>query len=126
MATDRKPEDATLVDVLIDGFEKNEVLDGFHDRMLPLANELAAARKFASFVDEATRWKGSPAHRDEQRGRRLAAWSDLEIRQAGRGVLVRAKAPRFGDWWNQPSVWADDPLRDVVAWLAEKSLSAGG
>ena len=29
-----KPADATLLDVLIDGFEKNEMLFGFHRRML--------------------------------------------------------------------------------------------
>lgn len=35
MVAQRAPEDATLLDVLIDGFEKNEILDGFHWRSLP-------------------------------------------------------------------------------------------
>ncbi len=44
----RSPEDATLLDALIDGFERNEVLAGFHCRELPLPDEEAAVRTFAS------------------------------------------------------------------------------
>jgi hypothetical protein len=36
MPNGKSPEDASLLDVLIDGFEKNEVLDGFHPRDLPM------------------------------------------------------------------------------------------
>jgi hypothetical protein len=42
MADDRRPEDATLLDVLTNGFEKNEVLRGFHWRVLPMTDEAAA------------------------------------------------------------------------------------
>jgi len=42
MAEGRTPDDATLLDVLIDGFEKNELIDGFHWRQLPMPNEHAA------------------------------------------------------------------------------------
>lgn len=31
----RSPEDASLLDVLIDGFERNEILAGFHCGQLP-------------------------------------------------------------------------------------------
>jgi hypothetical protein len=51
----RRPEDATLLDVLVDGFEKNESLRGFHWRVLPMNDEPAAVRKFASLADEACR-----------------------------------------------------------------------
>src|SRR6188768_2755057 len=105
MAEDRGPQDATLLDLLVDGFEKNEVLRGFHWRVLPLPDEATAVRKFASLVEEACRWKGQPLRNEEHQGRRLLAWSDLEIRQADRGVMVRVKAPRFDDWWHEPSRW---------------------
>lgn len=35
------PMDATLVDLLVDGFEKNELLRGFTGAPLPLATERA-------------------------------------------------------------------------------------
>ena len=54
-------EDATLLDVLIDGFEKNEVMDGFHWRNLPMPDEDAAIQKFRALLDDARRWKGEPA-----------------------------------------------------------------
>src|SRR5256885_1206644 len=49
----RRREDVTLLDVLIDGFEKNEILDGFHWRDLPMPDEDAAVRKFASLSQQA-------------------------------------------------------------------------
>jgi hypothetical protein len=79
------PEDATLLDVLIDGFEKNEILGGFHWRELPMPDDAAAARTFALFTDEARRWKGEPDRLEDGASRRLASWPDIEIRQAGRG-----------------------------------------
>ncbi len=91
---------ATLLDVLIDGFEKNEVLDGFHWRDLPMPGEPEATRKFAALSDEAWRWKGQPARYEDAGPRRIAAWPDLEIRQAGRGVMVLARAPWFSEWWH--------------------------
>jgi hypothetical protein len=75
-------------------------------RVLPLTDEAAAVRKFASLAEEACRWKGLPLRNEEHQGRRLLLWSDLEIRQAGRGVMVRVKAPRFDGWWHEPWPWA--------------------
>lgn len=54
----KRQENATLLDVVIDAFEKNEVHHGFHWRELPMPDEEAAARKFATLSDEARRWKG--------------------------------------------------------------------
>lgn len=68
MAERKTPDDATLLDVLIDGFEKNELMDGFHWRQLPMSDEGAAARKFSSLVDEARQWKGSPTRVEETPG----------------------------------------------------------
>jgi hypothetical protein len=124
MATGKLREDVTLIDVLIDGFEKNEMLGGFHDRVLPMTDEPAAVRRFASFVDEATRWKGPPLRSEDEQGRSLATWGDLEIRRAGRGLAVRVKAPRFDDWWQDASTWAGDPLRELYEWLSEESAPA--
>ena len=92
MARGKPREEISLLDVLIDGFEKNEILDGFHWRQLPMPDEGSACRRFAALVEEARRWKGTPAQVREEPGRGLAVWPDLEIRQAGRGILVRARA----------------------------------
>jgi hypothetical protein len=117
-------EDATLLDVLIDGFEKNEVLHGFHWRDLPMQDEDAAVRKFGALVDEARRWKGPPSRLEEEPPRRIAAWADLEIRQVGRGIMVRARAPSFADWWHERKTWEGDPMGPIYDWLeAERSSS---
>lgn len=117
----RRPEDATLIDVLIDGFEKNEVIDGFHWRQLPLPDEATAIRKFGGLVEEAQRWKGAAARNVEDRGRRVAAWPDLEIRQVGRAILVRVRTAGFSDWWHTDETWNGRPFRALHDWLAEES-----
>jgi hypothetical protein len=111
-------ESATLADVLIDGFEKNEVFGGFHQRTLPMPDEDAARRKFVAFSDEARRWKGEPARVQDDSGRRIAAWPDLEILQAGRGIMVRVRAPWFS-WWHDRSTWEGDPMGPIFDWLRE-------
>jgi hypothetical protein len=116
-------EDATLLDILIDGFEKNEILDGFHWRNLPMPDEDAAVRKFGALVDEARRWKGPPARLQEEPPRRVAAWPDLEIRQVGRGIMVRARAPWFDTWWHERKTWADDPMGPIYEWLEAERVS---
>jgi hypothetical protein len=119
MREETSREDATLLDVLIDAFEKNEVLDGFHWRDLPMPDEPAALRKFAALSDEATRWKGPPTRLVDADPRRIAAWPDLEIRQVGRGIMVRARAPWF-QWWHERSTWEDDPMGPLYEWLQEE------
>jgi len=120
MSEARLQHDATLLDVLIDGFEKNEILDGFHWRDLPMPDERAAVAKFAALVDEARRWKGAPARVVEDPSRRLAAWQDIEIRQAGRGVMVRVRAPWFNHWWHERITWQDDPMGSIHEWIDEE------
>lgn len=115
----RRPEDAGLLDILIDGFERNEVLAGFHCRELPLPDEDAAVRVFASLSEEARRWKGTPLRLEESGSRRRASWPDLEILQAGRGVMIRVRSPFFADWWHDERMWRSDPMRDLHAWIAE-------
>jgi hypothetical protein len=83
MARQTSQEDASLLDVLVDGFEKNEVIDGFHWRQLPMSDADAAVRKFISLTQEARRWKGEPGRLEEGPMRRIASWPELEIRQAG-------------------------------------------
>jgi hypothetical protein len=116
-----RPEDATLIDVLVDGFEKNEVIEGFHWRQLPLPDEAAAIRKFGGLVEEAQRWKGAATRHGEDRGRRVAAWPDLEIRQVGRAVLVRVRTAQFGNWWRADETWSGKPFRALYDWLAEEN-----
>lgn len=110
----------TLLDVLVDGFEKNEILDGFHDRRLPLPDEASAVRKFAQFAEEATRWQGTPSRTLEEGGRRLVAWPDLEIRQAGRGIWIRIRSAWFTDWWGERSTWEAEPLDAIYDWFEEE------
>lgn len=123
MAEPKTPNDATLLDVLVDGFEKNEVIHGFHYRQLPMSNERAALAKFSSLTDEARHWKGPPTREEETPGRRLAAWPDLEIRLAGHGLMVRARMTRFSDWWHDKRTWQGDPLGPVWEWIAESPHS---
>jgi hypothetical protein len=124
MRRTKSRDQITLLDVLIDGFEKNEVLDGFHTRVLPCADEQQAIAKFGAFVGEATRWLGPPARTLESDGRRLAAWPEVEIRQAGRGILVRVWSAWFRDWWHDEATWAGDPLDAVYDWLGEEMDSS--
>jgi hypothetical protein len=112
-------QDATLLDVLIDGFEKNEVMGGFHWRDHPMPDESAAVTKFNALAEEARRWKGKPSRLEETGRRRIASWPDLEIRQIGRGIMVRARAPRF-DWWHDGTTWDGDPLCPICEWLREE------
>jgi len=113
-------EAVTLVDLLIDGFEKNEVLDGFHWRDLPMPDEAAARQKFGALSDEARRWKGAPTHERDTDHRRIVAWPDLEIRQAGRGIMLRVRAPWFNDWWHDEATWQGAPMRAIFDWLEEE------
>lgn len=115
-----RPDDATLLDLLVDGFEKNEVLSGFHHRELPMRDPEAAAVKFASLVDEAKQWKGQPVRFEETTARRLAAWDRMEIRQAGRGVMVRIRAAKFSDWWHDQTTWDGDVMGPIWQWMEEE------
>jgi hypothetical protein len=110
-----------LLYVLIDGFEKNEVLDGWHWRDLPMPDEDSARRKYSALIAEATRWKGPPVRVVTEAGRGLSAWSDLEVRQAGRGVMVRVCAPWFDNWWHDEKTWAGDPMGALHAWADEQT-----
>lgn len=91
---------------------------GFHWRDLPMPDGEAAERKFESFCDEATRWKGPPPRLERSRGRRLAAWPDIEIRQAGRGVMILVRAPSF-PWWHERATWEGEPMQALHEWLGE-------
>lgn len=88
-----------------------------------MPDEGAAARKFDALAEEGRHWKGPPVQRQEDATRRLAAWPDLEIRQAGCGVMVLALAPGFGAWWHDRQTWDGDPMEAVRAWLREGRAS---
>lgn len=113
-------ESVTLLDVLIDGFEKNETRSGYHWRMLPMPDEAAAIRKFADLAKEAQHWKGPSVRLDETGPRRIAAWPDLEIRQIGRGIMVRVRAPNFTSWWHERETWDGDPIGPLYEWIAQE------
>ncbi len=85
--TRTRPEHATLLDILIDGFEKNESMYGHHWRKLPPGDEAAAIQKFTEFVAEARSWKGAPLDERSEGPRRLARWPVSPRRAASAGVL---------------------------------------
>lgn len=68
----------------------------------------------------ATRLERSPDRDVEEAGRRLVAWSDLEVRQAGCGIVIRVQTPRFADWWHDAVTWEGDPMGLVHAWVTEE------
>lgn len=92
--------------------------------MLPLQSEGAALEKFLALAEEARRWKGEPTRTVDADTRRLVGWADLEIRQAGRGVVVRVRAPWFSGWWCDPATWQGEPMGRVYDWLAEEDRAA--
>jgi hypothetical protein len=102
------------------GIEKNEALNGFHWRDLPLADQDSAARKFEVFAEEAERWRGPPRRRVAGPIRRLVAWPDIEIRQAGRAIRVRVRTTAFHVWWHEPTTWAEDPMGAICDWIDEE------
>jgi len=118
MRTTRSQDGATLLDILIDGFEKNESLGRFH-REPAMPEEGAAMRKFHALVEEARHRKGAPVRLQDDAMRRLAVWPDRETRRAGRGVMVLARAPGSGAWWHDEQTWDSDPMEAVRAWVRE-------
>ena len=64
-------------------------------------------------------WRTSHARVDGSPFLEAAWWADLEIRQVGRGVMVRVRAPRF-TWWNDRQTWDGDPIGSVYDWLEEE------
>ena len=84
MTDRRRPEDSTLLDILIDGFEKNEVLGGMHLRRLPLPSAEAGRAVFDRFVAEASTWQGAPTDvRDE--GHRAGRSPSRAVHASGPG-----------------------------------------
>jgi hypothetical protein len=112
---------ATLLDVLIDGFEKNEIFGGFHWRELPMPDEPSAIDKFREFTEEATRWKGQPIRNAHEAGRQMSAWPDLQIRRIGRGIMVLVAAPWFDRWWHEAATWEGDPFGPIFEWIDEEA-----
>jgi hypothetical protein len=112
----KSQQDATLLDVLIDGFEKNEVWSGFHVRVLPMPDEASAKARFLALAEEGTRWKGPALRREDAGPRRIVGWPDLEIRQFSGGIMLRVLAPRF-DWWHDAATWVNDPIGPLYEWL---------
>jgi hypothetical protein len=111
--------DVTLIDLLMDGFEKNESIDNWFWRQLPAPDDATAIRKFEEFAAEGRRWKGAPLESVSDSDRRAVVWSDLQIRQQGRGVIVAGKSEHIAPVWYESNTWNGDPMGDVFAWLSE-------
>lgn len=107
------PQEATLLDVLMDGFEggqgSQEVRLGWRERALPLPSLEAAGGKYIELVEEARRWFDSDGVECVEGGRRCTVWPRLRIAQAWRGVVVLALYSDFDAWWRTISdaAWSD-------------------
>jgi len=84
-----------------------------------MPDEAAAIRKFEELSAEGRRWKGTPTLERALDGRRIIAWPDLEIRQAGRGIRVRAR-PCWELCRDDGSLWQDDPMGPMWDWFDEE------
>lgn len=117
----RTPPEASLLDVIIDGTERwGESLRGFTDRELPMPDEASAIERFDAFAREGLAWKGIPTDEQREGPRRFVRWPDLEIRQAGRGIMVLVRVAGFGDWWHARDTWAGNPMGPLRAWRHER------
>jgi hypothetical protein len=116
-------DDVTLIGLLLDGFEKNESIRGWHWRELPAPEEATAIAKFQEFAAEARRWKGEPRATVSESARRAVVWDDFQIRQQGRGVLVAGKSGGIGALWHADGTWKDDPMADVYDWFSSEARS---
>jgi len=96
MTTCNQPQNATLVDLLIDGFEKYEMLGGFHMRTLPLPDDAAAARKFGEFFEEARRGKGESLHAEATAERQLVRWARFGEQDAASWCGSKRRASTIG------------------------------
>jgi hypothetical protein len=116
-----RADDVTLIDLLVNGFEKNESIGGWHWRQLPAPDAATAIRKFEEFAAEGRRWKGKPLESVSDHDRRALVWSDLQIRQKGRGVLVAGKSENVASLWHEDDTWDGDPMGDVFDWFSESA-----
>jgi hypothetical protein len=112
-------DDVTLIDLLMNGFEKNECFDDWFWRQLPAPDDATAIRKFEEFAAEGRRWKGEPLETVSESDGRAIVWSDLQVRQKGRGVLVAGKSGNIASLWYADSTWNGDPMGDVFGWFSE-------
>jgi hypothetical protein len=113
-----RPEDMSLLGVLMDCFEKNEIWDGWFLRRLPLADATTAARKYREFRDELVRWKGAPRAEETGETWRRSDWGDIRVKQAGRGIMIWARSDGVSDWWHESESWQGDPLAEAWHWEA--------
>lgn len=110
------PEETSLLGMLADCFEKNELIEGWFRRELPLADPPAAGRKYREFREELVRWKGRPQAEDAGPGWQRADWGDIRMKQAGRGIMVWLRSAGVSQWWHESRIWAGDPLADAWEW----------
>jgi hypothetical protein len=111
--------DVTLIDLLMNGFEKNESIGNWFWRQLPAPDDATAIRKFEEFAAEGRRWKGEPLESVSDSDGRAIVWSDLQVRQKGRGVIVAGRSETIAQVWYANSSWNEDPMGEVFDWFSE-------
>lgn len=114
--------DISLLQAIAFCFEKQEIFDGWAQRLCPFPTEQDASVTFTVWIEELTRWKGPPLS-DAMHTSRRAAWPDLRIKLAGRGIGVWIKVGSVHRWWSAPATWEGDPCAEVYDW--EDNVSNG-
>lgn len=105
-------------------FEKNEVVAGWSQRIVPMETEDEARETFANWVQELSRWKGTTATEVRESGQR-AQWSDIRIKQQGRGVGLWIRYGQITEIWAEVEQdWDDDACAHVYRWEWDSTTSA--
>lgn len=120
-----RPEDATLLDVMVSCFDQQETVRGHFVCWLPLPDEETAKRKYKSLAFEAgelfSRFSRGSFYEVPHVLGRMLKWvrpsSSLEIRQLGRGLAVLVRDTGVEDWWHDPETW--NSLKPLRRWVYE-------
>jgi hypothetical protein len=91
-------DNVTLIDLLMNGFEKNESIGSWFWRQLPAPDDATAIRKFDEFAAEGCRWKGEPLESvsdSDRRGRLERSADPPERSRCARGWQIREHRRRL-------------------------------
>ena len=112
-------EDLTLLAVLSQCFEVDEMIDGYHLRTAPFGSETVAVARFAQWKSEIEHWlgprEGEDAGGDGEDWQR-AWWPDLRMKRTGRGIAFWVRSARVERWWHDTELWEDPGLDGLWQW----------
>lgn len=107
----------SLLTALVDGFEQNEIVDGWHPRTCPFASDDAARVAFRLWAMEITRWLGE----GRAIGDRAVEWpKQLRMKRDGPcvGIWIRADFD-FRERWHSRAMWQGGRCDGAMEWEDE-------